>query len=1033
MNTKDFQKNYDMLNPEQKDAVDTLYGPIMVVAGPGTGKTQIIALRAANIILKAGLNPENIFITTFTEAGVVAIRQRLLDFIGEDAYKVQVSTIHWFSQEVIQTFPEKFIAYKAGVSIDDVDQMEILRNILEKEIQNGSITALTSDYDPLYYLRDIKSRISTLKQEWVTPDRLSILTKKQVGIYEEELAEIKPTLKKYETTKEKQAKHIEKLTELEYLYRAYNQYLRDHSRYDFNDMIQFVVQEFRQDEELRLHYAELFQFIMLDEYQDTNNSQNEIIQLILSEDPSSFSGDDSSSGNIMVVGDDDQSIYRFQGANIENMLDFYQVYPDTKFIVLRNNYRSNQQILDTAKTLIEHNDTRLTNSIKTLEKELISAGKYANSQEIPTLYRAQNETDEDAYIYDHITRELALGTPIEEIAIIVRNNKEVKKWSTLLSQNGIESESKLQSNILQSHYVSFILDFLMIVQNPHANDTNFIHILRSSILKLSQIDILRINRYLYIENYRRKVPLKMIDVLIDDQKLQIIWDLDISGMRDFRERFLSYRTKIQEMSLREFLSFLIEDIELLEHIHKQGSFDDTQDVYTLLATIKNWSENSRDFSVDDLLSRIALYREYNYPIQRQILKKPKKWVQIVTAHSSKWLEYEVVFIPGLYTGNWDGKKIPDKLKLPNSIAGEWIQELAENAIEEERRLFFVAVTRSKNKLFLSFPAGRDKKPLLPSIFLEEIVGVYSEIDDYKSSGILEEMVETDISNKLIHYSGVEFDYISEFLENYRLSPSDLNTFLSSPIEFLNRVVFRYPFSGNKFTAFGTVYHRTLELFYLKYKQEAIIPEKSYLTTTFLHLIKKELLTSSELEEATEKGIQGLEWYYDLYSSQMSEPFLLEYSFRRKNIFFEWIPLTGTIDKVEKLGETASQIWNNSADTAWQMAFFKDTVKLIDYKTGKTKTENTIKWLDRYGNKKQWEWKYFRQLLFYKLLSENDREFMEKFSIGGLAIDFVEWKDGKYKQVEIQPTQEEYNEFLEEIKTARAQISDIEFWKEILTK
>jgi hypothetical protein len=317
------------------------------------------------------------------------------------------------------------------------------------------------------------------------------------------------------------------------------------------------------------------------------------------------------------------------------------------------------------------------------------------------------------------------------------------------------------------------------------------------------------------------------------------------------------------------------------------------------------------------------------------------------------------------------------------------------------------------------------------VFLEEIAGSYLEISDYTSSWVLEEIVEADISNKLIQYSGIEFDYISEFLENYRLSPSDLNTFLSSPIEFLNRVVFRYPFSGNKFTAFGTVYHRTLELFYLKYKQEATIPEKSYLTSTFLHLIKKELLSSDELEEAIEKGIQGLEWYYDLYSSHMSEPFLLEYSFRRKNISFEWIPLTWTIDKVEKLWETTSQIWNNSVDTTWQMAFFKDTVKLIDYKTGKTKTENTIKWLDRYGNKKPWEGKYFRQLLFYKLLSENDREFMEKFSIGWLAIDFVEWKDGKYKQIEIQPTEEEYREFLEEIQTAWKQISDIEFWKKIL--
>lgn len=405
----------------------------------------------------------------------------------------------------------------------------------------------------------------------------------------------------------------------------------------------------------------------------------------------------------------------------------------------------------------------------------------------------------------------------------------------------------------------------------------------------------------------------------------------------------------------------------------------------------------------------------------------------MTAHWSKWLEYEVVFIPGLYTWNWDWKRISDKLKLPIWIAGSGTQDIKSNSLEEERRLFFVALTRSKDRLHLCFPWWEWVKPLLPSLFIEEILSETQQIEEWKETDqTLELLIENDLKNSLIQYHDLEFDYIEDFLEKYRLSPSDLNTFLKDPLEFLNRVIFKYPFSGNKFTIFGSVYHRTLELFYLHYKKEGKLPEKSYLISTFTYLIKKELLTKEELEEALEKGEAWLAWYYDTYAKNLKEPFLLEYSFRRKNISYNGVPLTGTIDKVEKLWETQT-FWNTWTSWEWQMAFFKDTVTLIDYKTGKVKTENVIKWLDRYGNKKEGEGWYFRQLMFYKLLCENDRDFTNRFDIGSLAIDFAEGKDGKYSFINITPSEEEYSFFLEELKTARAQISDIDFWKKLLTE
>ena len=180
----------------------------------------------------------------------------------------------------------------------------------------------------------------------------------------------------------------------------------------------------------------------------------------------------------------------------------------------------------------------------------------------------------------------------------------------------------------------------------------------------------------------------------------------------------------------------------------------------------------------------------------------------------------------------------------------------------------------------------------------------------------------------------------------------------------------------------------------------------------------------------EKWVAWLEWYYDLYSNSSREPLMLEYSFRHRNIFWEDIPLTWTIDKIEKISQTEV---NPEEEQEWQLAFFKDKVALIDYKTGKPKPIWQIKWLDRYWNKKEWEWKYFRQLLFYKLLCDNDVEFSSTLDIWSLAIDFVEWKDWNYKYIDVDYNSEDYEQFKEELRDSWKKINDIDFWKQVLSK
>ncbi len=463
----------------------------------------------------------------------------------------------------------------------------------------------------------------------------------------------------------------------------------------------------------------------------------------------------------------------------------------------------------------------------------------------------------------------------------------------------------------------------------------------------------------------------------------------------------------------------------------------------LFQKIKKWTEFNKNFSVKNLIRKINLHNKFNILIERQILKTANKWVQIMTAHGSKWLEFDTVFIPGLYEWNWNNKRIIEKLKLPRWIVWEWLQEAEdakidkkEKQLEDDRRLFFVALTRAENNLFLSFSRSKEWKINIMSQFIEELWDTIKFIEqENKSDSLLVDSIKNILlwyHSNLIKYSDLELKYIEEFLKNYKLSPSDLNKFLEDPSVFLKEAIFKYPFVDNEATIFWKVYHRSLELFFIKSKKDWVLPKSDYLTATFSLLLKQEILTPEELDRLEERWIKWLTWYYETYKNNFREFLDLEYNFRWKNIVFEWIPLTWKIDKIEKYDWF---IESDNPSSSWQFALFKEHIAIIDFKTWSIKRLGEIKWTDKDGNKKLWfkEWKYGRQLLFYKLLCELDREFSSKYDITSMWLDFVEWKNDEYNIVNVEFTKEETDEFKDLVKETRSKISSIDFWKEYLIK
>jgi DNA helicase-2/ATP-dependent DNA helicase PcrA len=430
MSENTFKDSYNSLNLEQKQAVDQIDGPVLVVAGPGTGKTQLLSTRVANILQKTDTNPEEILCLTFTDAASYNMRQRLEKIIGKTAFKVKVHTFHNLGSEIISQNPEYFFFGLDFEPSDELGQISVLQKILQKADLNNPLQIKDPDGNWVY-LKDIKSAISDLKMNGLNPENFlenlkithsflshfatplkelfavsnikklklenflqihslaskicslpefkDALISKSFCLEVAELAESEEFFKqnikafrdswcKKDDQNNYQLKDLlakEKQLALQQIYAEYQQGLRREYLYDFNDMILEVIEVLQKFPELRFEYQEKFLYFLVDEFQDTNAAQMKLLSLLINSEINE------NKPNILVVGDDDQAIYKFQRATLQNILDFKTNFDDVKIITLTKNYRSGQEILDFAHNIVENAQIRLS-KIENLPKKLVS-------------------------------------------------------------------------------------------------------------------------------------------------------------------------------------------------------------------------------------------------------------------------------------------------------------------------------------------------------------------------------------------------------------------------------------------------------------------------------------------------------------------------------------------------------------------------------------------------------------------------------------------------------------------------------------
>jgi DNA helicase II / ATP-dependent DNA helicase PcrA len=1002
-----FLKHYKKLNLSQKKAVDSLDGPILVAAGPGTGKTEILALRIANLIRRKKAKPEEILALTFSNSAVASMRKRTVQFLGLQAYNIEIKTFHGFCNEVINDYPEKFTSFKNLEHLDELESLKIIKGILKRK----SFKQIKPFYNPYLYQKEILSTLGELKREGVSPEELREALKKEK---EKLISSKKINSKTGKPIGKWQAafKRWERLKDLLEIYKEYLAKGAEKDRYDFSDMIIWVTEQFKKDYELKSSYRDRFKYILSDEYQDTNIPQNEVIEIL---------GKPAQKPNIFVVGDDDQSIYRFQGASLDNIISFEKKHPEAKIIPLNINYRSQQKIVAGAKSLIEKNKERLANfTHQQLDKNIKSFAEKSKKGEI-TLYEFHDELVENYFISQKIKELHKKGIPFKEMAIINRTNKDISQIADYLIKAGIPVETSNANSILDEKEIRDILSILSAVVNPQDNIAIY-EAMSVGIWKIDSIDFLKFTvqasraRKKYIDFWEQKN--------IEKGKEKIAWK-DFKKIDIFFQKIIQWHKESIHSPAILVLEKIINEAGLIEACLKEKNIRELNRIFSLFSFVKKNNRKNISLKLKVLLKDLKIMQEDELSIKEKTLSMAEDDVQVITAHAAKGLEFEVVFIPRLYQGNWSGKREHNTLKIPwESLSLSKRNRNESVKDDDERRSFFVAMTRAKSQLFLSradyydfADSFADSSIKAPSRLLEEIEENFFErgkTEKYEDTSL--ERIKIELKEKPIINSKKsleqENNFLSQQVENLVLSPTSLNLYLHCPLKYKYEKLLMIPSAKNKTASLGTSIHAALERFFRDFKEGKPVG-KSSLLTFFKEAIAQEIFTADELKDALREGKKMLGNYFQEYNKSFVKPLALEMDFEK--VYLQKIPtldvgsvmLTGKIDKIEALNQ---KIKNKK---------IKTPVKVIDYKTGKSQTRNEI-----LGKTKNSSGDIYRQLVFYKLLSLLDKKF--PYSVEEAEVDFVKSENGRFRKESFPITKEETAKLKEEIELVAQKIKKLDF-------
>jgi DNA helicase-2/ATP-dependent DNA helicase PcrA len=1081
-----FDEEFKRLNKEQRAAVEATEGPLLVLAGPGTGKTQLLSMRVANILKKNDVLPGNILCLTFTDNAARNMRERLGTIIGQPAYHVAIHTFHSFGADIINQYPDYFTERQLLQQVDELGRYELLHDIFERLPHGNPLS--TKVGDNFIFLKDVLSVISWLKQNGVSPVELHEIlnaNKKFIDAVEPELAEVfartpsPKSLGLYSGLLKKVGAHVtgaryfgfpeyaagcaagleqaiaetdpagryakaitawrndwcRKDADGKYVFKdggqnyrkmhavanAYQELLDAMSAkglYDFDDMVLQAVHAMESNDELRFNLQERYQYVLVDEFQDTNKAQLRMLDAL---------GDNpvhEGRPNIMAVGDDDQAIYAFQGAETSNMVAFVRRY-DLEPIVLRDNYRSTPEVLGLAEKVSAQITDRLESVVPGQHKRLEARQSFDRKA---LDYRTfSSELAQYDWIADETARLIGRGTKPEDIAVIAPRHKYLERLMPYLGGKHIPVAYERREDILEAPIVLQLLRMSELVSALADNrqreaDALFGEVLGYDFWDIPSETLVQVSLACY-DGHKH-----WLDVLSKhtDERLRAITAWFMSLARRSRLEPMEYVLDQLIGTGDDGVDSEYDDLLLPKakagrftspfkaYYFSRERYDGHTDTYlTLLGQLSTLRYRLRQWKplqalyISDLVEFADLHKQAGLKIaDTNPHTQTTSAVQVMTAYKAKGLEFGTVFVINAQDEVWGptARSAGTRVSLPRNLPIEPVGDADDN---DKLRLLFVAMTRAKHTLHITGYTNTLENKLSPPLsFLEG--SLKPQAVDKPAPPDAEEILATDWAYRFRQIMAGKAELFEPILKNYRLSVTHLNNFLdvrdAGPRYFLVHNLLRFPEALSPSAAYGDAVHKTLQWTYTELKRNGRLPAIRKVQDYFADILARAHLKPADHKKLEDRGREALERYLNERGKGFSGQDIVERGFNNEGVVVAGADLSGKVDLLHYV------------DTG--------VVQVRDFKTGKPASD----WKGKDEHEKIKLHKYRQQLLFYKLLVEGSASFQRKARVSGGALEFIEpdIQGRLVADLELTFDDEELERFVKLIGAVWAHITHLDF-------
>lgn len=920
-----FDIEYKKLNKEQKKAVDSLDGPVMVIAGPGTGKTQVLALRIANILKETDMQDNAILCLTFTNAGVRAMRERLLRLIGSRGNKVVISTFHSFAKSLIDKYYTQIGFENEPQMLEDASAVILIDEILER----GIWEYLRPRYESTHYVNDIRSLISLLKRENYTPEKFALEVEAQIENLKNNPENISSRGERKGELKKEILNTIDSLFKTKEVAKFYEEYEKlkfERGLMDYDDVLTYAVRLANESEEVKAFLQVNYQYILVDEHQDSSGVQNSFLQAVWG---------DVTQPDIFVVGDDRQLIYGFGGASIEQFESFRRIFGKTCEITLIENYRSTQNILDAAESLLQSN----------LASGALHSNKVSGNKLV--VKECDYPRDEIIVIGSEIRKILENGTPAKEIAILVPKNYQIKDAIRVLADLDIPVSSGIKPSFFSEPHTQTIRRILNVIADPYDVES------LGKLLLDSSIGIPTLVAHKFLRSNARKVNL---ETLFEETSGK----LPTEPIAKFAGDLWDWISILENLGLYGLIQKIGEELYVKNAKNHDSLIRDIEIIRTYLHILSGVLSKEPQTTIADFVAYLSRMEKYGYDIPLNVFSG-KEGVQVLTLHGSKGLEFEYVYIAhldesSLMRGRRGGFTLPERLESLIQAKDEL----------SARRELYVAITRAKTHCTLSYArnsySGGELQPAkiladFPESLIEHknILESEGELIQKNPEIFVKSRQNISKTTRIELAKVVSLEY-----QKANVTVTLLNNFFECPWKWYFRNLLLLPEAKTESLIVGTIVHSGIE-YILKNRDDFDNQIDNFLSVA----IEKENIFDENVAKRTFREARNIiSNFVKNYLPKIDQYAVSERSISYKDPEYPHLNFYGKIDMTEEVGD--------------------GVVCVTDFKTGGGKSKNTIEKNDEEGRLNS----FLRQLAMYKYLIESNQKMTE---VGLEKLVFVEEK------------------------------------------